>query len=225
MTGYISERMKPFPLTELDFSGNEITRKGIADVVQFARTQGADATLVDLSRNRLDDEAASTELTRLVKNYSSFASQQFVTELLVSSNKIGRAGASKLISYAHWERDRFKNNDPPPSHLKLDLSDNCISDPDGLMQELRDKRIKCVGGAEHDGEASVHLPDFADQRDPPPTRAETGRGRGADRGRAAPLPRRPPHPPRPRRDGTCRSKRLAQQRSGPVPGELKIEFF
>ena len=54
MTGYMSERMKPFPLTELDFSGNEITRKGIADVVQFARTQGADATLVDLSRNLLE---------------------------------------------------------------------------------------------------------------------------------------------------------------------------
>ena len=68
-------RTKPFPLHELDFSGNELTKAGIADVVQFARTQGADATLIDLSNNELDDEACMSELTRLVKNYSSFAAQ------------------------------------------------------------------------------------------------------------------------------------------------------
>ena len=38
-------------------AGNEITGAGIGDVVQFARTQGCDATLVDLSKNRLDDGA------------------------------------------------------------------------------------------------------------------------------------------------------------------------
>ena len=72
-TGFATERTKPFPITELNFSGNEITKVGIAAVVQFARTQGSDATHVDLSRNRLDDAAATDEVTRLVKNYSSFA--------------------------------------------------------------------------------------------------------------------------------------------------------
>ena len=47
------------------------------------------------------------------------------------SNKIGKEGATKLIQYAHWERDRFKDTDKPPSHLKLDLSDNCIDRPAG----------------------------------------------------------------------------------------------
>ena len=45
-TGFQTERTKPFPITELDFSKNEITGEGIGAVVQFARTQGSDATLV-----------------------------------------------------------------------------------------------------------------------------------------------------------------------------------
>ena len=49
MTGFQTERTKPFPITELDFSGNLITSEGIGAVVQFARTQGMDATVVDTS--------------------------------------------------------------------------------------------------------------------------------------------------------------------------------
>ena len=174
---YSNERTKPFPLTELDFSGelkgppralapvvgrlwwschalppwvslrmhcireapcnavynacagNQITGAGIGDVVQFARTQGCDATLVDLSKNLLDDDAALNELTRLVKNYGTFGSQNFLRELLLSSNKIGKAGATKLIQYAHWERERHAEEGRPT--LKLDLSDNCVTDPEG----------------------------------------------------------------------------------------------
>ena len=65
-------------------AGNQITGAGIGDVVQFARTQGCDATLVDLSKNLLDDDAALNELTRLVKNYGTFGSQNFLRELLLS---------------------------------------------------------------------------------------------------------------------------------------------
>ena len=75
-----------------DFAGNELTASGIGDVVQFARTQGCEATLIDLSKNQLDDAAALNELTRLVKNYGTFGSQSFISELLLSSNKIGKAG-------------------------------------------------------------------------------------------------------------------------------------
>ena len=174
---YSNERTKPFPLTELDFSGelkgpppalapvvgrlwwschalppwvspreapcnavyhacagNQITGAGIGDVVQFARTQGCDATLVDLSKNLLDDDAALNELTRLVKNYGTFGSQNFLRELLLSSNKIGKAGATKLIQYAHWERDRHAEEGRPT--LKLDLSDNCVTDPEGEPSPL-----------------------------------------------------------------------------------------
>ena len=91
-TGFATERTKPFPVTELDFSGNEITGEGIGAVVQFARTQGSDATYVDLSKNRLNDQAATDEVTRLVKNYSSFASNAFISTLLLSGNSIGRTG-------------------------------------------------------------------------------------------------------------------------------------
>ena len=87
-TGFQTERMKPLPITELDFSGNELTAKGIDEVVQFARTAGANASLVDLSDNRLDD-AATNELARLVKNYNSFASQKLLGELLLNGNEIG----------------------------------------------------------------------------------------------------------------------------------------
>ena len=41
------------------------------------------------------------------------------------------AGATKLINYAHWERDRYKAEANPPPPLKLDLSDNCIEEPQG----------------------------------------------------------------------------------------------
>ena len=92
-TGFATERIKPFPITELDFSGNEITKEGVAAVVQFARTQGSDATSVDLSRNKLDDLAATDEVTRLVKNYSSFASNAFISSLNLTGNNIGRIGA------------------------------------------------------------------------------------------------------------------------------------
>ena len=109
---------------------------GIGDVVQFARTQGCEATLIDLSKNNLNDAAAQSELTRLVKNYGSFASQSFISELLLSGNKICKTGAQKLIQYAHWERDRFKTDASPPPALKLDLSDNCVKDPGQLMEEL-----------------------------------------------------------------------------------------
>ena len=94
-TGFATERTKPFPVSELDFSGNEITGVGIGAVVQFARTQGSDATLVDLSKNKLDDKAATEEVTRLVKNYSSFAANAFISTLLLSGNNIGRAGESR----------------------------------------------------------------------------------------------------------------------------------
>ena len=87
-TGFQTERMKPLPITELDFSGNELTAKGIDEVVQFVRTAGANASLVDLSDNRLDD-AATNELARLVKNYNSFASQKLLGELLLNGNEIG----------------------------------------------------------------------------------------------------------------------------------------
>ena len=87
-TGFQTERMKPLPITELDFSGNELTAKGIDEVVQFARTAGANASLVDLSDNRLDD-AATNELARLVKNYNSFASQKLLGELMLNGNEIG----------------------------------------------------------------------------------------------------------------------------------------
>ena len=93
-TGFATERTRPFPITELNFSGNEITKVGIAAVVQFARTQGSDATHVDLSRNRLDDAAATDEVTRLVKNYSSFAANAFISTLILSGNNIGRVGES-----------------------------------------------------------------------------------------------------------------------------------
>ena len=161
-------------------SGNELTAVGIGDVVQFARTQGCEATLIDLSKNQLDDVAALNELTRLVKNYGTFGSQSFIGELLLSSNKIGRAGASptrpvagdgtgivcgagcshlfrgkessknrppwrppgsgvagatKLIQYAHWERDRHTESETRPT-LKMDLSDNCIADPEGKPAQL-----------------------------------------------------------------------------------------
>jgi len=110
-------------------AGNQITGAGIGDVVQFARTQGCDATLVDLSKNLLDDDAALNELTRLVKNYGTFGSQNFLRELLLSSNNIGKAGATKLVQYAHWERERHAEAGRPT--LKLDLSDNCVTDPEG----------------------------------------------------------------------------------------------
>jgi len=146
-------------------SGNELTHKGIGDVVQFARTQGSDATLIDLSDNRLDDEAAS-ELARLVKNYSSIATHSFIHQLLLSGNNLGKNGATKLIQYAHWERDRYKNEREPPQFLKLDLSDNCIERPADLIDDLKSKRIKCT--SRQDDECTVYLPDFMDQRDPMP---------------------------------------------------------
>ena len=57
-------------------------------LLEFARTAGANASLVDLSDNRLDD-AATNELARLVKNYNSFASQKLLGELLLNGNEIG----------------------------------------------------------------------------------------------------------------------------------------
>ena len=122
-------------------AGNQITGAGIGNVVQFARTQGCDATLVDPSKNLLNDDAALNELTRLVKNYGTFGTNNFLRELLLSSNKIGKAGATKLIQYAHWERDRHAEAGRPT--LKLDLSDNCVDAPAQLVEELNSKRIRC----------------------------------------------------------------------------------
>ena len=107
-TGFQTERTKPFPVTELDFSGNQISGEGISAVVQFARTQGADATLVDLSKNKLDDKAAAEEVTRLVKCYSSFASNVFTPETLV--NFLGGAGPSSDV-LGPIDRPRVAYND------------------------------------------------------------------------------------------------------------------
>ena len=98
ITGFATERTKPFPITEIDFSRNEITGEGIGAVVQFARTQGADASIVDLSHNKIDDQSASDEVTRLVKVYSSFAANAFISTLLLSGNSIGREGAHQQVS-------------------------------------------------------------------------------------------------------------------------------
>ena len=95
ISGFSTERTKPFPVYELDFSRNEITKEGIGVVVQFARTQGSDATTINLSRNKLDDVATQDEVTRLVKNYSTFAANAFISELNLSGNNIGRAGEER----------------------------------------------------------------------------------------------------------------------------------
>ena len=208
-TGFQTERMKPLPITELDFSGNELTAKGIDEVVQFARTAGANATLVDLSDNRLND-AATNELARLVKNYKCAAiapppprhrhpvhpgaQDSWIAPRLPPTNRrlclttrsprpLSPAARLRLRScwasccstatrsarperpsssstlhitpipslattpppatyhpthhapacsrprYAHWERDRYKNEAEPPPPMKLDLSDNCVDHP------------------------------------------------------------------------------------------------
>ena len=100
-TGFQTERTKPFPITSLDFSDNDITGEGIGQVVQFARTQGSDATSIDLSKNRLDDAAATDEVTRLVKNYSSFAANAFISTLVLSGNDIGKAGTPPTHAPSH----------------------------------------------------------------------------------------------------------------------------
>ncbi|KAL1523209.1 hypothetical protein AB1Y20_018161 [Prymnesium parvum] len=199
-SGHQTERMKPLPLTELDFSGNNLTRAGIGEVVQFARTQGCDATLVDLSDNQLCDTAAVDELTRLVKNYSAFAANNFISELLLNGNNIGKTGATKLIQYAHWERDRFKTAENPPPRLKLNLSDNCIDRPSELADELKSKRIKltCVAD-DDDKESTVYLPDFMDQRDPPREKPISTSRYNGNRGPVG-RPSRPPPPRQIRRD-------------------------
>lgn len=117
ITGFSTERTKPFPLTELDFSRNDITKAGIGDVVQFARTQGSDATLVDLSKNKLDDAAATDEVTRLVKNYSSFAANTFIQTLLLSGNSIGRNGELMTVYFvctSHVSAVSLPCLHPPP---------------------------------------------------------------------------------------------------------------
>ena len=98
ITGFATERTKPFPITEINFSRNEISAEGIGAVVQFARTQGADAATIDLSRNKIDDQSAADELTRLVKNYSSFAANSFISTLHLSGNDIGRVGARRCAA-------------------------------------------------------------------------------------------------------------------------------
>merc|ERR1719247_506902 len=99
-----------------------MTKAGAGEVVQFARTHGCEARLLDLSSNNLDDDAALSELTRLVKNYSTFASQNFLSDLLLASNNIGKTGAARLIQYAHWERDRAgKDGGKAPPMFKIDL--------------------------------------------------------------------------------------------------------
>ena len=50
---------------------------------------------------------------------------------------------TKLIQYAHWERDRYKDEPEPPPPIKLDLSDNCVDAPAQLVEELNNKRIRC----------------------------------------------------------------------------------
>ena len=74
----------------------------------------------------------------------------------------GKAGATKLIQYAHWERDRFKASEKPPPTLKLNLSDNCIDRPADLTEELKGKRIRLSVAPveESDKETTVFLPDF-----------------------------------------------------------------
>ena len=39
------------------------------------------------------------------------------------------APACSRPRYAHWERDRYKNEAEPPPPMKLDLSDNCVDHP------------------------------------------------------------------------------------------------
>ena len=122
-TGFATERTKPFPVQELDFSGNEITGVGIGAVVQFARTQGSDATRVGLSKNKLDDAAATDEVTRLVKNYSSFASNSFISTLLLAGNSIGRVGARApthgthvpIRTHARDAPQRHSSGERPPN--------------------------------------------------------------------------------------------------------------
>jgi hypothetical protein len=107
------------------------------------------------------------------------ASHRTICLALIASERLRSpliAGATKLIQYAHWERDRFKTDARPPPPLHLDLSDNCIIEPQGLLDELKGKRIKLSTSAE-DADATVILPNFTEQRSAPPPPPDNG-GKG-----------------------------------------------
>jgi hypothetical protein len=148
ITGYSTERTKPFPIKELDFSRNEIGKEGIGAVVQFARTQGSDATRVDLSRNKLDDAACQEEVTRLVKNYSTFASNAFISTLIVSGNQIGRAGACWPLLQRRASLSSCDRAAAPPRRRTAALArlraTNCLGAP--LIASHRTlPRTNCLG--------------------------------------------------------------------------------
>eukprot|EP00315_Gephyrocapsa_oceanica_P041425 CAMPEP_0185475052 /NCGR_PEP_ID=MMETSP1366-20130426/2336_1 /TAXON_ID=38817 /ORGANISM="Gephyrocapsa oceanica, Strain RCC1303" /LENGTH=275 /DNA_ID=CAMNT_0028081951 /DNA_START=19 /DNA_END=843 /DNA_ORIENTATION=+ len=197
-TGYLTERLRPFPCESISFARNPISRAGCGEVVQLARTHGCNAASVDLSKCRLDDTAATEELSRLVKNSGTWrGASTFLTELRLDGNNIGKAGASKLIQYAHWARVGYTNTAPKeeekPPVFVLRLADNAIGSPGALVDEMVGKKIKVSAAAEPEPDTTVLLPDFDDQRDPlpePPPRMRGGGGstyrrppdRGGDRG-------------------------------------------
>ena len=77
-------------------------------------------------RDRL--QAALGELERIQRGSS------WPSALCFSFAPRTLVGATKLIQYAHWERDRFKTSDKPPPILKLNLSDNCVDRPSELVR-------------------------------------------------------------------------------------------
>ena len=169
-TGFQTERMKPLPITELDFSGNELTAKGIDEVVQFARTAGANATLVDLSDNRLND-AASNELARLVKNYKCAPSPRHHP---ATTTPLGRRTAGSHLA-SRPATDDCAPLHTPPARCRPQLV--CVSEAAGraAAQRQRDRQdrsdqahpVRCISPPTP--LATTPLPGYLPPH-PPPTR-------------------------------------------------------
>lgn len=238
-----NNRDKPLPVVEIDFSANpliftslpsrlgggppgkaETVIRSLELAVHLARNSDS-VSRVQLHETDLcpdPGEKCLTEVVRLVWRMGIGRNSRFLEEIGLRGNSFDGDAAKKIVETAVKERCEFKAGQESSAPLWLDLSGNCIRQPEVVFENLlawagwahdRDKalclakdearctRKDCPFGA------MLHLPNFFEQRKPeapvegaplppkpPRARSPPEREREAGRGERAQQQQRPRSP-------------------------------
>lgn len=169
---------------DVDFSNNQLTATGLSRVVDLCVLCRPSLRVVQLSRNKLDDDALKP-LLHLIKTADD------LQQLHLSKNELTAKCAKEIIIAVHAQRSAGTRREP----LWLTLDENKIDNVDDMLDELYDdekvdfceveSRSCSSKGCKH-RDRTVHLPEVHKQnikseKDKDPKRKRSRSKSGSDK--------------------------------------------
>ncbi|CAJ1399648.1 unnamed protein product [Effrenium voratum] len=155
-------RTSTLPINEINLSGNSLLTapapsehaaaikanlkrraETVQLIVQFVRVS-TEARKVIFDNCNLEgfshdkDDLIELEIVRLVKKFGAGKHSRYAEHVSLAGNRFGQEFCRRIIEGAYWERNRADGKDLPK--LYLNLSRNCIAQPEKIVEELKEGR-------------------------------------------------------------------------------------